>query len=383
MTNIFDLHDGAYYAWRDAGVRDATLVHVDAHHDATADPEWKTIDIGNFVRAAIRDRLVRAFCWVVPDPMWQDFDTRAVLVRERDDISESSVDIWMGPLDALPRIGGDVLLDIDVDYLVTASYADGRSAEPLARPWCSAETLADRIRALSLVPVVTTIAMSVTGGFTPLRWAHLAHELGARLDGLAPPKCDAAKHFAIATRLQAQGQLDAARAVYRRACELDPFYGHPFRTRGPYLLRRGRLNEAAQVYREALDLDHDDPHAQLGLAIIAARQERWAEARELAQRALAAIPESLDGWRIAGAAAAGLGDTPAAIRAFERALALGLHGAAPLGGPWSSNPDRRIVDPRHWDDHKMLSGLHEMMGSHDAAAAHRRMAAAGAAVLPS
>jgi len=383
MIHTFDLHDRAYYLWRDAGVRDATLVHIDAHHDAAVEPAWKAIDVGNFVRAAMRHGLVEQLLWVVPDPMWEHEGTRDILEAELDAITQYGDGIWMGPLDELPEHDGPLLLDIDIDYLVTIGYEDGRSAEPLDRPWCAPEALARSIGDLGLDPLVTTIAMSVTGGFTPLPCAHYAHVLAAALSGAPPPRCDAAGLFNEALALQAAGLIDDARAAYHTAITIDPFYAHPFRTRGPYLLRRGRLQDAARAFEAALELDPADPHAELGLAIVALRQGRWSDARALAQRSLATNGEAIDGWRALGIASARLGDTASAIHAYERALSLGLHGASPIGGPWTSNPSRRIVDPKHWDDHRALAELHELAGSREAAVAHRRMAAAGAAVLPS
>lgn len=380
MTFTFDLHDGAFYAWRDAGVRRGVLVHVDAHHDATADPAWKAIDIGNFVGAAVREGLVESVYWVVPDPMWKDPDTRAILERE---VENLEIRVWLGPLDRLPPQRTPILLDIDVDYLLTSRYEAGRSAEPLDAPWCAPERLVERIRETGITRGITTVAMSVTGGFTPLRWAHLAHQIAALLDGRPMPPCDAAQAHARALMLQADGRLGEARAAHRQARELDPFYAHPFATRGPYLYRRGRLEEAAVAYESALALDPADPHAQLGLAMIALRHSRFHDARRLAESSLASNAEAIDGWRVLGEAAARTGDAVTAIRAYERALRLALHGAVGLRGPWSSNPARQLIDPRHWDDHAALAALHDAAGAREAAATHRRMAAAGAAVLGS
>ena len=144
MIHTFDLHDRAYYVWRDAGVRDATLVHIDAHHDAAVEPAWKAIDIGNFVRAGMRHGLVQRMLWVVPDPMWEH-GTRDILELELDDITQPDDRIWMGPLRRLPPHDGPLLQDIDLDYLVTVAYDDGRTAEPRDCPWIAPEALARAI----------------------------------------------------------------------------------------------------------------------------------------------------------------------------------------------------------------------------------------------
>lgn len=426
MTAVFDLHDQAYHAWRDANVRNEVLVHVDAHHDAAPSEPWAAVDIGNYVRAAIRDGMIAAARWVVPDPMWRDAPTRAILMGELRHIgggpvdehhhgaraTVEGVDLWMGPLASMPVQARRVLLNVDIDYFVTATYEDGQSAEPLAVPWCWPRDLDGRLRSMGLQPLITTIATSVTGGFTPLRWAHLAREMAARLDcttsaptlacfsALEEAACrrergeaagalgvcraaasehpgEAAAHFHAAEMLQDLGRLDEARAAYWQAVAIDPSYAHPFRSRGPYLYRRKRLPEADAAYRNALALDPDDPHAEAGLAMVALALGRPVDACGLAARALRADSALVDAWRTLARARAQLGEVMAAIEAYERALALSLHGAPPLGGPWSSNPDRRLVDPRHWQDHAAVAGLHARVGAMAAAAAHQRIAAAG------
>lgn len=438
MTAVFDLHDQAYYVWRDARVRREILVHVDAHHDAARSETWAAIDIGNYVRAAIRDGMIAAIHWVVPDPMWRDAATRAILFGELRHISAGpvheeqegaratveGVELWMGPLASMPLPASRVLLNVDIDYFVTAGYEDGQSAEPLPVPWCWPRDLDGRLRAAGLQPLITTIATSVTGGFAPLRWAHLGREMAARLAGAAPAPmlacfgsleeaarlrergaaaaaleacrtaasaCPAepAVQFHLAEMLQGAGLLDDARAAYRRATGIDSWYGHPFRSRGPYLYRRKRLLDAEAAYGEALALDPDDPQAQAGLAMVAFALGRPTDACALAERSLAADPTSVDAWRALAACRAQLGQPAAAIEAYEQAMRLSLRGAPPLGGPWSSNPDRRLVDPRHWQDHAAVADLHAGLGALDAAAAHYRIAAAGGlgrtsdSVLPS
>ena len=449
MIATFDLHDRAYEVWRDAGASGEVLVHIDAHHDAARDPAWTAIDIGNYVRAAIRDGMVADARWIVPDPMWRETATRRILLRElrtigdrrvRDDqggplrtasrgarTRVEGIEMWLGPLAAMPpldvararplgavlgRPPRPVLLNVDVDYLLTARYEKHRTAEPLAQPWCWPDELVPRLRASGIEARITTVATSVTGGFTPLRWAHLAREIAVRLGGeTSSPMLDcfaalrdaarlrkarkaaralaacrdaaslcpdeAAAHFHLAEILQAIGNLDEARGAYRRACALDPSYAHPFRTRGPYLYRRGRVREAEAAWREGLALDPDDSHAHLGLAMIAIGRNRPADARRLAEHSLVRRPDAVDAWRALGQARAALGEPRAAVEAYERAMALSLRGAVPLGGPWSSNRERRLVDPGHWTDHAAAGDLRARLGDLDAAIAHYTIAAAG------
>ncbi len=430
MTAIFDLHDQAYYTWRDAAVRREVLVHVDAHHDAAPGPEWAAIDIGNYVRAAIRADMIAAVRWIVPDPMCGDGATWRILLGELRHIGHGrlveqpdgalttveGVEVWMGPLGQMPAVSGPVLLDIDVDYFLTGRYDAERSAEPLPLPWCWPEDFVGHLRSAGVVPHLTTIATSVTGGFGPLRWSHLARAIAA---GLGEPQpllltcfaslrhaaelresgntrsalaaCRAAvaacpgegaAHFHLAESLQQAGQMDEARAAYRRARQLDPSYAHAFRTRGPSLYRRKRLRAADAAYREGLALDPDDSHAMLGRAMVELACRRPTAARDLAEQVVAVRPDEVDAWRTLGRARRLLGEPRAALQAYQRALSLSLRGATGLGGPWASNPERRLIDPRHWHDHAAAGDLHAGLGALDAAIAHYRIAAAGAPDVP-
>ena len=65
-------HDEAYTVWRDLGVRNRILVHIDAHHDMygqwpAADGSRPQITIANYIYPAVEEGAVREVVWVVPD----------------------------------------------------------------------------------------------------------------------------------------------------------------------------------------------------------------------------------------------------------------------------------------------------------------------------
>src|SRR3989442_15151426 len=94
-------HDGAYYAWKQAGFSGRTLLHIDAHIDwawiGDKDPRalvrarslaqvesmlkerclWNLSDrkpddlvhIGNYIYPALNEGIVNDFYWVVPDSL--------------------------------------------------------------------------------------------------------------------------------------------------------------------------------------------------------------------------------------------------------------------------------------------------------------------------
>jgi tetratricopeptide (TPR) repeat protein len=368
---VFDLHDEAYHRWRDAGVRRATLVHVDGHHDLER-PSSPVVHVGNYVRVAIDEGIVSRLAWVLPRPMWDDPSTRAVAERDLA-VLASDIDAVVTPLSAARGQREPVLLDVDLDYLFTAAFDHDRARSVLPDPWCSADALAADLDARWPSRTMTTVATSLTGAFTPLRWKHLADALAARLDGVALSEGwdAAARDFAEAERLYACGSLAEARACFARAVAVDPEYRHPFRTTGYIARAAGRTAEAARAFRDALDLDPQDGWARLGLAMLAVDAGQPGEALT-SLGPLAPSDARVDAWRTASRAYDALGDYGAAIAAANRALSLALGGAVPLS-VWTSNRDRRLVDPDHLGDHERLASLHRRVGDRAAATAHQRI----------
>lgn len=381
MTHLFDLHDEAYYVWRDLGVRGAELVHVDGHHDAEAAVPSGLVGIGNYVRAAFDHGLVAHVHWVVPEQMWRDDDRRALLYRVLEEAAP--VPITVGPAAALPLIHTPVLLDVDVDYFFTIAYGRDTVAARLAEPASSPADLATTLNELCPRRIVTTIAMSVTGCFTPFEWKHLGDETAAALEDRKPDPgvAQAAAAYRAALNLQSHDDIGHARQLFARAAAIDAGYRHPFRTPGHVYRHIGRPQEAEQCFTRSLALDPSDDWAQLGLAMLDAADGRPAQA-------LARLPKrppepgALDWWRTRGGVLAALGEMRGAIECYTRALSLALAGAVPLHMR-TSNRDRRLVDPRHWDDHAALAGLYRQTGDARLARVHEAMAQAALGGQPS
>jgi hypothetical protein len=68
---LMEHHDQAYRVWRDAGVKNSVLVHIDAHHDMWWVDGLESITIGSFISLALKNNLVREMFWVVPDDTWR------------------------------------------------------------------------------------------------------------------------------------------------------------------------------------------------------------------------------------------------------------------------------------------------------------------------
>src|SRR5260370_41990787 len=77
-VHLMENHDGAYYIWREAGVRRKILVHIDAHHDMwwVKDKNAAFVTIANFICPALKKDLVKEVYWVVPDATWDSGRTR-------------------------------------------------------------------------------------------------------------------------------------------------------------------------------------------------------------------------------------------------------------------------------------------------------------------
>src|SRR5207245_167351 len=85
---LLEKHDEAYYIWRDAGVRDATLIHVDAHHDMWPIAEGKHTTVGDYVFRAMKEGIVKEIFWVVPDASFAGDDNRKSLLRNLSTLPE-------------------------------------------------------------------------------------------------------------------------------------------------------------------------------------------------------------------------------------------------------------------------------------------------------
>src|SRR4051794_19886084 len=80
-VSLMENHDQAFYIWRDAGVKQRVLVHVDAHHDMWWMGEGAILSIANFICPALKEDLVREVIWVVPDGAFESAQARKPILR--------------------------------------------------------------------------------------------------------------------------------------------------------------------------------------------------------------------------------------------------------------------------------------------------------------
>jgi tetratricopeptide (TPR) repeat protein len=415
---LMENHDQAYHVWRDAGSADKILIHLDAHHDMWWADSVESITIANFISLALKNDLVRAVFWVVPDGTWRTQEGRQAIhkhvrkivrtypgvrqgIRERSDSVSTSVlgkPLTICSLDGLPPVEEGVLLDIDVDFLVITRASYGKVDGHAALPWCWPADLVARLCARRLCADMATIVHSVNGGYTPLKWKYLGDELALRLGqpapngsavgmeliregaeaahrgdivtaeeklGLAvttnPRSAAAAYHLALV--YAGAGRIEDARRMYRRALERDPAYRSAHGSIGFNDLRANRLVRAEREFRRALSLDPEHAGALLGLGVMASRRRRWNKAEALLRRSLASDGTLIDAHRHLAAVLARCGEYDEAISAYERSLTLAMAGHRPLASlPATDGATIRLLDADHWKTHARLARLYERKG---------------------
>jgi len=142
----------------------------------------------------------------------------------------------------------------------------------------------------------------------------------------APPKSPARPHlermFAEAVRLQQDGRVAEAEALYRELLAVMPGEPHLLGNLGAALRSQGRLDDAIAAYRQAIAVKPDfaELHSNLGTAL--KDQGRLEDAVIAYGRAIAIKPDFAEAHSNLGTALAAQGEAAAAIAAYRRAIAI-------------------------------------------------------------
>lgn len=406
-------HDQAYYVWRDAGVKNQILVHIDAHHDMWWIDDNSSITIANFICPALKEGLVAEVYWVVPDATWQSARGRRAVRRHLKEILKKypvktpCVDTQAGisasilgkpltvcSLDALPVFDRSVLLDLDTDYLVIPRVSYGRDDEHTEAPWRWPEELLARLASHRLSPDIVTVAYSVEGGYTPLEWKYLGDELAVRLREDAGSEAIRGMDFMKAGSYREAAQLlprsaapvyrlaiqggPEARAWHARALALDPSYRTAYNSKGMEYFRNRQYRKAGQEFLRTLALDPEDSYALVGLGRIAARRKDWSRAETHLRLSLKIALDGVDAWRTLGDVLAGQKRYNEAIAAYEHSLKLTLRGRKPLMlSIKTAAPGPPLIDdPDHFKIHAAVARLYERKGNYAQALSGYRMSMA-------
>lgn len=408
-------HDEAYHIWRAAQVADRILVHIDAHPDLDWTDDDTPLSITSFISRAIAQGLVREIYWFIPNPSWHDVRCRKALIRYMGEVlsyypgrhpapqvNDSEVTfqvlgtrIRIRPLQAFPELEESVLLDLDTDFLLITRLPDEEGQAPSKLPWCWPDELIAHLRAQHLRADIVTIAYSVEGGFTPLRWKYLGDELAARISqpiqALANPlwtlkrqasvaqatgqfeeaerafrrvlaldSHDASSYFCLAHLYADQHSPQRAKAYYQRAVAEDPSYGTVYNSEALAYLAHGDLDQAERECRRTLACNPEDVCAHYALGRIAAIRRQWASAIEHLHHAIRLSPQFLDAYRALAAALERAGRLKEAISACEKALVLSCSQAFTLSDKFitSRAPITHRVDRQHFELYRRLAHLY-------------------------
>ncbi|MDP2996081.1 MAG: tetratricopeptide repeat protein [Bryobacterales bacterium] len=432
-VHVMENHDQAYCIWRDAGVKDRILVHIDAHHDMWWIDDNRSITIANFICPALKEGIVREVYWVVPDATWEGRAGQRAVLRHlrkilkkypessrRPKIGERSITatvlgkpLTVCPLASLPVIAEQVLLDLDTDYLLIPRVSYGESDAHSRLPWRWPGELVARIASSAIRARIVTVAYSVEGGYTPLKWKYLGDELALRIRqpedsralaglealGLAAQRMAASDHpgaereyrraqeilpasaaplFHLALHSAQLGRMEEARRFYADALAADPSYRSPYLGNGFVLQWDGHREEAARAHRAVIEIDPANHYACLGLAQIAAQRRQYAQAEDLFRRVLALTPDSVDAQRGLAKLLSRRGLIGEAVSLYESSMRLALHGHRPLAAPIVTDDDsRRLLDSGHSSTYEALAALYAKRGDAARAIAACRISIAG------
>jgi tetratricopeptide (TPR) repeat protein len=434
LSRIFRIenHDEALLIWRNSGCAGRILIHVDAHHDMWWVAPGQTVTIANFISPALRDGMLREIYWVIPDRSWESAENRRQILhhlyRIQEDFPDRSESIEIRhdristallgkPLhicsvDGLPKFGEEVLLDLDVDYLIFPRVTYGPGDPHPILPWTWPEDLLSRLHARKVQSDLVTIAYSVYGGFTPLRWKYFGDELEARLGGAGTDvlrgmglmregaEAAARGNFSAAEQKYSDaaeglpslaaplwhlaylyldaGRINEGQRMYQRSIDVDPSYCTPFNSAALWHFWDRRWEAAEREYRRTLELDPRDAFAHLGLGWIALERSNWGAAESEFLVATEIQPDLLDAQRSLGRVLQKLERRREAVTAYEKSLKLALAGQESLSEcPWIAMERPRLNDRRHFEVFVRLGELYLALGELDRASQNLRMAAAG------
>jgi len=371
-VTMMENHNQAYVVWQSAGVRDKILVHIDAHLDfgwiTDRDPYdlleansltqlkemikegfWnlgqqdmsELVSIGNYIYPAMKEGMVREVYWVVPNPMWDNKKERSLIIGflnrllkinpdqgKRVIVKEKAITLKINgrivscsKLSDMPLIKESVLLDIDTDFLVSKSLSKPQYYANEQRPWIWPQELIEQVKNKIKADLVT-IAYSVDGGYTPLRYKYLGDELkdlikdpnhslgnyrliahkrradGLRLSGqvneaiaefaeavrLRPD--DASAHYSLAHLYCEKGLWEEAISSYQKAINIDPSFRTMYNNYGMKYGSLGLLDKAENEYKKMLRLDPTNAAVYSHLANLLTKRGRWREAEAMYKKSI-------------------------------------------------------------------------------------------------
>lgn len=193
---VIENHDEALTKWENWCVKSSTLIHFDAHMDFDNTINKKHINIGNFIGNAIIEGLFDKFVWVIPSPSYHSIAGYKFAVKCCKEYLmnihyyrkilcgnlqiKEQVIFYLCSIENLAEIINsdlDITLDIDIDYFVNPYIWFDFSCLLPDSKWISLLDFYKKAKYMIENSKIITIAKSVIGGFTPLRYEYLAEAL--------------------------------------------------------------------------------------------------------------------------------------------------------------------------------------------------------------
>ncbi len=368
---IVEDHDEALKAWRQENVKNLDLVHIDAHLDfgfytaksiETVFKEAKTIaelkkgleysiafnwyeddfnkqtNIGNYIYPAMQEGVVRNFYWVIPGKL-KEFKAATKSIKNifkrlgaqeipsaKEGVAQAKLlgrNFTICILERLPKLKQNILLDIDTDFLVIDSLKNANNTVQIGQriPWILPKELVVCLKKKIVAPEIITIAYSVNGGYTPMKYKHLGDEIAycfAPGDFSAHFKTnsEAARHFNL---FDSTGKSEH----YIKAVKLNPTYRAADNNYGPLYLALGKIPEAKKEFLKILKVDSQNSACLTGLGNIALEKKDFKKAKEYFFCALKGRDSLFIKTR--NQALLGLGKAEFGLKCFKRAEKLLRH----------------------------------------------------------
>ncbi|MFH1858206.1 MAG: tetratricopeptide repeat protein, partial [Candidatus Omnitrophota bacterium] len=331
------------------------------------------VHIGNYICLALREGIVRAFYWVTPEAppgvSWEHQMLRLFqgLQKSHPDVfsdivieeNKGQANVYGFPLIVstfrnLPSIDEELLLDIDTDFLISGFLEKGEDPRR-KKPWLFPEELVGSLREKKIRSDCVTIAYSVEGGFTPLRYKYLGDRLAQLMrepfsdtpsydfkrnaqaleekgeiekavsdyqKALTLNPKDVASLYNLSCLFLERGEKEEASGLYQQAISADPTYATAYNNFGPVYQNLGQWKKAREEYEKTLLLDPDDPHVLCGLGDVSRAQRDWKQTQSYYEKALLKNPELSSAFYGLGTVFFERKEWERALDAFQRALVL-------------------------------------------------------------
>lgn len=329
---LIEDHDEALKVWEENKIKNLDLVHIDAHMDFgvhRARPIEETVNkarslkelkrgleyslafrryeynfakqtnIGNYIYPAMEKGIIRDFYWVIPGRL-REFKQSLKFIRGmlksflRQGTCQSCYRIKDGIistqflgrkfiaciLEKLPILKQRVLLDIDTDFLIVDSLINSNNTAKISKrkPWILPEDLVKVLKKRTNKPQVITIAYSVNGGYTPIRYKHWGDEIAF----LFAPK-DFKRRFENSFKAAQYFNLfcsSSKKEYYQKAVKLNPTYRVADNNYGPLYLNIRKFAKAEKEFFKVAKADPKNPAVLLGLGNISLARRDFKKAKK-------------------------------------------------------------------------------------------------------